>query len=75
MVPPLLVFCVCPLLFQHNLEVIARLKGVTPQSLMQDMNEREARGETVRGECTARSFRSTILEQTERTMLISMALV
>lgn len=49
---PLLAF-VCPLLAQHNLEVIARLKGVTPQSLMQDMNEREARGETVRGKCTA----------------------
>lgn len=34
---------------QHNLEVMARLQGVSAQSLMDEMNAREARGERVRG--------------------------
>lgn len=34
---------------QHNVEVMAKLQGRTPEELIEEVNQREARGEAIKG--------------------------
>lgn len=39
----------CGGMVQHNVEVMAKLQGRTPEELIEEVNQREARGEAIKG--------------------------